>query len=272
MKKSISILGCGWLGLPLGAFLVEKGYVVKGSTTRLEKFREIEQRGVAPFLIEVSETVRGEKKSEFFNSDLLILNIPPGRRRDNVEVFHPLQIQAVVEEALKEGIPRLVFISSTGVYSDVNRLVTEEDAPLPDTPSGRALLQVENHLRNQKEIKATILRMAGLVGGERKAGRFLAGRKNAANGRAPVNLVHRDDCIRVIYEIIRLEKWGALFNVCADLHPLREAFYRAQAEKIGLEPPTFLPDETPSFKIVSNERVKRELGYEFLYPDPMGFP
>jgi 3-hydroxyisobutyrate dehydrogenase-like beta-hydroxyacid dehydrogenase len=31
-NESISILGCGWLGLPLAGELVREGYAVKGST------------------------------------------------------------------------------------------------------------------------------------------------------------------------------------------------------------------------------------------------
>ena len=33
----ISILGCGWLGLPLAKAIVENGFSVKGSTTSSEK-------------------------------------------------------------------------------------------------------------------------------------------------------------------------------------------------------------------------------------------
>lgn len=33
---TVSILGCGWLGLPLAEQLLAEGYSVKGSTTRAE--------------------------------------------------------------------------------------------------------------------------------------------------------------------------------------------------------------------------------------------
>ena len=38
-QKSISILGCGWLGLPLARQLIKLGYSVKGSTTSPEKIQ-----------------------------------------------------------------------------------------------------------------------------------------------------------------------------------------------------------------------------------------
>ena len=36
-REKISILGCGWLGLPLAKSLLAKGYKIKGSTTSESK-------------------------------------------------------------------------------------------------------------------------------------------------------------------------------------------------------------------------------------------
>lgn len=267
----ISILGAGWLGFPLGAHLVEVGYIVKGSTTQKEKLEQLRKAGIAPFEVKVEEHVRGPHLKAFFDCDVLILNIPPGRRQPKVEEYHPRQIRAVYEAAVAGGVKRLLFISSTGVYSDVNRVVTEADQPDPSRASGKALAKVEAFLRAQTAVEVTILRMAGLVGGERKAGHFLAGKKDVSNPAAAVNLVHRDDCIGVIQSVIEQHKWGEVYNVSADEHPSRRDFYVAQAQKENLEPPTFKEDGSTSFKIISNEKVKAELGYEFKHPDPMGF-
>gem|GEM_PF-4555050 len=49
-KPTISIIGCGWLGLPLAEFLVQKGYLIKGSTTREEKLDQLKSKGIQPFL------------------------------------------------------------------------------------------------------------------------------------------------------------------------------------------------------------------------------
>lgn len=40
--QKISVLGCGWLGLPLSKKLIESGFVVKGSTTSSEKLSQLE--------------------------------------------------------------------------------------------------------------------------------------------------------------------------------------------------------------------------------------
>jgi len=47
----ISILGYGWLGLPLAKVLLENGFSVKGSTTSVEKISVLENSGIQPYLI-----------------------------------------------------------------------------------------------------------------------------------------------------------------------------------------------------------------------------
>lgn len=268
--KKVSIMGCGWLGLLLGERLSEAGYNVHGSTTSKEKLPILESVGIRAHQLEVGEDLSGEVGS-FFDTDLLILNIPPGRRRPDVADRYPQEIRRVLNRALAEGTRRLLFISSTSVYPDVNRVVTESDALSAEKGSGLALIRVENYLKSLPDLPLTILRFAGLVGGDRKAGRFLAGKKDLTNGEAPVNMVHRDDCIAIILQIIEEEVFGETFNVCADEHPSRKAFYRQQALKDGFEPPTFSDERTTSFKIISNEKIKKVLNYTLQYPDPMEF-
>lgn len=268
----ISILGCGWLGLRLGQFLAEKGYVVNGSTTSLEKFPVLQDAGIQPFLVQVTaDGVVGNRVEAFFQSEVLVINFPPGRRRPTVEQEHPKEIQRVLENAQAGYIQHILFVSSTGVYGDENRILTEADALNPDRGSTKALAEAEQLLHQLPNISVTILRMAGLVGGERKAGRFLAGKQALPHGDAPVNMVHREDCIRIMYEVIRQEKWGEIFNVCADEHPTKREFYTAQALKEGLQPPTFVEEGALFYKIISNTKLKQTLDYQFLYPNPMEF-
>lgn len=269
--KKISILGCGWLGLSLGNFLVKKGHIVLGSTTRIEKFKELETAGIRTFLINLPNEIDEVTTIDFFQTDVLILNIPPGRKHPNVEEHHFQQIKKVIEMLKKGSVTKVIFVSSTGVYGNENRIVTEKDARNPTRDSGKALVLVEQLLQSQDNFQTTILRMGGLVGGNRKAGRFLAGKKNVKNGDAPINMVHRDDCIRVVEEILNQEIWNEVFNVCADEHPTRKEFYLTQTKKQGLEPPTFLEQNEINFKIISNEKVKNILDYSFIHPDPMEF-
>lgn len=272
MPYTISILGCGWLGLPLGQALAEAGYAVKGSTTSSDKLDLIKSAGIKPFLLTVKDEVLATEKVEFFNAELLILNIPPGGRRDpNVEEEYPRKIKAVLNEVSQSPIRKLLFVSSTSVYGNENGVVDERTPLAPSTASGKALDVIERLFSLQQSLGITVLRLGGLAGGTRKPGRFLAGKKEVPNGEAPVNLVHRDDCIGVIRSVIQQDAWGHTFNVVADKHPTRATFYTEQAKKEDLEPPTFVANSKLAYKIVSNEKVKATLGYSFQWPDPAAF-
>ena len=269
-KKTIAIIGCGWLGLALGEHLVKQGYSVNGSTTSEEKLAIMDAKGINPFQIEVTNSFVGKSVDKFFDASILLLNIPPKRRQENIERFYPQQVKLIVEKAIKNGVQKIIFTSSTSVYGNVMRKVDESETVKGETASAKALIAVEKYLQTHSAIETTILRLGGLVGGERKAGRFLAGRKDVPNGDAPVNLVHRDDCIAIISRLIEEDKWGLVFNVCADKHPTRKEFYTAQAMLQGFEIPQFLQGVT-GYKIVSNDLVKQNLNYSFIHPDPMTF-
>ncbi len=263
--KKISLLGAGWLGAPLGVVLAEKGYTVQGSTTRPERFDELKALGIRPFHLEIkgSQIQAGADIDDFLDCDVLIINTPPGRRQPNVGEEFPERIKTISMLAQAHEIPYGLFVSSTGVYENANDLVNEEDDPQPASESGQALLTAERYLGLIQRPLTTVLRMGGLIGKQRHPGRFLAGRENLSNGRAPVNMVHLNDAIGVCLAILEQEQWGDCFNVVADEHPTRRDYYPAMARQLDLEPPTFLPTDEASFKVVSNRKVKEVLGYVF---------
>ena len=137
--------------------------------------------------------------------------------------------------------------------------------PQPETASGKAVLLAEQLLREALGERLTIIRFSGLMGPDRFPGRFLAGKKEVPNGKAPVNMIYQTDCIQLIAEVINQDCWGEIFNGCADDHPTREDFYTKAALKLGLEPPTFSQTPTGQFKIISNEKSKTILGMKYQY-------
>ena len=122
----ISILGCGWLGLPLGAHLVEKGHTIKGATTRLEKFTLLKEKNIDPYFVKAGAKLEGDRLIEFFQSELLIINIPPGRRRPDVEERFPEEVQLILGAAKEGAIKKIIFISSTSVYPNNEKVIMEK--------------------------------------------------------------------------------------------------------------------------------------------------
>ncbi|MFK7031209.1 Rossmann-fold NAD(P)-binding domain-containing protein [Flavobacterium oreochromis] len=268
-RQKISILGCGWLGLPLAENLVKKGFYVNGSTTSYDKITLLKEKGVQPYLISITNTaIEGPEIVNFLDSDILIINFPPKRRAD-VIAFHTGQIEQLLSEILKSNIKKVLFISSTSVYPDTNGVVTETELQLPEKESGKALLLVEKMLLEQTQFETTIVRFSGLIGYDRMPGRFLAGKKEVENGEAPINVIHQDDCIAIIENIIEKEIWSELFNASTDIHPKRREYYELAAEKIGLEKPTFATTQNLTYKIINSEKLKTRLNYQFKYPNPL---
>ena len=268
MKLTVSILGCGWLGLPLGNYLTQRGFRVKGSVISKELFPALEQAGISPSLLLLSPNLSGENTESFFACDVLIVNFPPERRAD-IEEYLPAQIHSLMEHLHKNRVSKVLFVSSTSVYPDLNREVYEHEDMIPAKGSGRALKTVEDMLLEQKEFVTTVLRFGGLVGYDRLPGKYLASKKDVLNADVPVNLIHRDDCIEIIYQIITQDMWGEVFNACADEHPLRRDYYHHAALQEGLEAPVFSSHGTSTYKIVNSDKLKTGLNYTFKYPDPI---
>ena len=269
VQQTVSILGCGWLGLPLARRLRERGHHVRGSTTDEAKRPALEAAGVEPFLLRLDPSGTLEGDPAFFQSDVLFLNIPPGRRRPDVAERFPRQVAAVAEAAARAGVGWVIFAGSTSVYADRNRTVTEADAGGTGvSASGQAQLDAERILQQHPAFDTTILRFGGLYGYDRQPGRFLAGRLPTANADAPVNLIHQDDALEVVLAVLEQNVRGEVLNACTDAHPSRRDFYTRKAEERGLEPPTF-EGATTGWKRVSNDHLKERLGYRFRHPDPL---
>lgn len=269
----ISILGCGWLGLPLAESLTEEGHQIKGSTTSEEKLDLLDEKGIEPHLIDLTPELHCGNCDSFWESDVLVLNIPPGRNRDNVVDFHISQIEAIIKRLRSSSVDTVIFVSSTSVYPKLPGIV-EEDETIPGEArraSGNALLSAEQMLMNEDSFDTTIVRFGGLYGYDRHPAKFLAGRKNLDKAKAPVNLIHRDDCIEIIKILIEREVTGEVFNAVSDGHPPRSTYYRTAAETFGLEPPTFKEGDGKDYKVVSNRKLKEKLDYQFKHPNPMNF-
>ena len=267
----ISILGCGWLGEPLAESLLEKGFTVKGSTTTNSKIARLEEKGIEAHLLSLDPELHCEDCDSFWNSDLLVLNIPPGRGRDNIVEYHTTQIQSVIERLRTSDIKQVIFVSSTSVYPTLPGVVEESDAidGKAGRNSGNALIRAESMLMDEKSFETTILRFGGLYGYDRHPAKYMSGKKNLDRGKAPVNLIHRDDCIRIIEKIIEDEITGEIFNAVSDGHPPRKMYYSTVAKAMGLVAPTFKKDTEKNYKVVSNRKLKVELNYHFKYPNPM---
>ena len=265
---NISILGCGWLGMPLGKYLVKKGFYIKGSSTDIDKLKEISECGVIASHIHFTPEISQNYSRDFFNTDLLFINIPPGRK--NLDGNFYLNVMKNVRNLiLKHKIPNIIFISSTSVYPYINKKVDENTSVSPEKESGKVLLQAEQIFLKNDSFDTNIIRFGGLIGGSRKPGRFLAGKKNISNANAPVNLIHLDDCIGIIANLIQSDSKGEIYNACMPEQPSKIDFYTKAAEKNGFPLPHFDLNSNEGYKIVDSSKIISKLKYSFKYKNPV---
>ena len=274
MNKKISILGCGWLGLPLAKSLLAKGYEVKGSTTSESKLEVLKNAGISPFQIQLEEhQIIGNIGDFLKETDVLVIDIPPGLRRETStsnEMTFVNKVKTLIPFIEKSGIQKVIFVSSTSVYGDGFPIVeiTEETKPNPDTESGKQLVIAETLLQSNPFFKTTVIRFGGLLGDDRHPIKFLAGKTNVENPDAPVNMIQREDCIGIIEEILKQVQsdnweWNETFNAVAPQHPTRKEYYHKKAEILNLPFPTFAENPKSIGKIISNKKVETVLGYSF---------
>ncbi|WP_026703872.1 Rossmann-fold NAD(P)-binding domain-containing protein [Flavobacterium soli] len=265
--SKISILGCGWLGFPLAKALLQKDFVVKGSTTSAEKLALLENAGISPFLISLkAEETQGDIMGFLENASVLIIDIPPKLRGVEKENF-VAKIENLIPFIKQSSVESVLFISSTSVYSDETQLITEATPVNPDTESGRQLVATEKLLQDNTSFKTTVLRFGGLIGEDRHPARFLAGRKDVENPEAPINMIHQDDCIGIILKIIDTNSWGETFNAVAPFHPTRKQYYTKKTLEMELEPPIFNHEKPSVGKTVEATKIMEVLGYEFVRED-----
>lgn len=251
-SNAISILGSGWLGLPLAQRFQKAGHDVALSTRTSAKISTLSEEKLNPYLIDIENF--SDNIQTFLAANTLIINITCKQLS---------AYQVLVSEIEKSPIEHVLFISSTSVYPSHQGECKESDVLESDTN----LRTIEKLFTDNTHFDCTVIRFAGLIGPKRHPGRFFATGKSVKDANAKVNLIHLVDCLKLIETILLQGAWGEIFNGCADNHPTKQAYYTAMALSLGYPEPHCIVVENSTTKTICNEKIKAELGYEFIYPD-----
>ena len=265
MSKTIGILGCGWLGTPLAETLLASGKRVRGSTTREEKINSLLEKGIEARVLRLGDQKIEGNPEEFLKGlDCLVVNIPPGIRRDPKADF--ISRIRLLETCLqKAAIPHLIFVSSTSVYGASQGSVSEADQPLPDSQTGEQLLQVEKMLLENKARTTQILRPGGLIGPDRHPVFTLSGKNINSDGSERVNLIRQEDLLPVLGLLITNPNLSGTFNAVFPEHPSKHEYYTKEAHHFGIAPPVYRdsPGRLSGKKIACP--ALKALGYTFTH-------
>ncbi len=268
-QKTISIIGCGWLGLPLAEQLLGAGYTVKGSTTSAQKRAVLIQQSIDAYQLVLNPEPTGNLHA-LLDADTLVINIPPKRGKMGSD-FHPAQIRFLTDAVRLSSIQHVVYVSSTSVYPELSRIMAEADVTNESESAAPDLVRAEQLVLSLLPEKlVTVVRFGGLMGYDRIPGKYVAG-KTVDSGAIPVNYIHRSDAVGILELVIGQQPVG-VFNGVAPEHPTREAIYRKSCQDFGYELPIFVePNTSIPYKVVSPAKLIQQMQYDFQCPNPLDF-
>lgn len=268
---TVSIIGLGWIGEPLAVYLKEKGHSVQGSVTSPEKQEKLKSKGIEAVRFSLNPHPEGNGFNSLFNSEILVLNIPPRTRSAN-GTFHLEQLKYMRSLLDRSQVRKVIFVSSTGVYPEViSDVEYTEDFPISlENTGNETLFRSEQRMKADPNYELTIVRFGGLLGDDRIPGKYFSGKENVA-GHTPVNFIHRLDAVRMLAWIIEKELWDETFNGAAPIHPLRRDIYEKNAAELDIAPPASYQNESEGKdRLISSSKLLKT-GFEFEFPDPLEF-
>lgn len=275
----VLIVGCGYVGLPLGVELLRLGHEVFGITKSGRRSGELEQAGIKPFVADISNRESLNQLPSDFDWVVNTAASGHGGLAEYQRVY--LEGNRNLIDWLSAAPPKkFVYTSSTSVYGQIDgSLVKESSLTQPVADTAQVLVQAENELlkaARDKKFPAIILRVAGIYGPERGQlfKQFLADdARIPGKGDRLINMIHRNDVVGCIVAALKSGRAGEIYNAVDDEPVPQIHFFRWLSETLGKYMPDFAPEsETPerkralTQKKVSNRKLKMELGYQFRYP------
>lgn len=273
---SVFIVGCGYLGERVAAKISFAGIETHALTRQKERAESFHLRGWKPYL---GDWLNLESLPDLPQVDTLLVAVT----HRAVEGIPPDQTHvrglSHLMRKLPSPLPRIVYISTTGVYSqDDGGWVTEESPCQPSRPGGIAALAAEQWLlENWGSESVTILRMAGLYGPNRIPNAERMRIKAALNpyDDSFLNLIHIEDAACYSVEALQ-KKHPQCCYLVADGNPIRRSvYYQFLKELLQIEsaadspqlPNTPVPRRSESNKRIDVTRLRHDFDYNCRFAD-----
>jgi len=276
----VLIVGCGYVGLSLGAELVRQGHEVLGLRRTNSKEAELIAAGITPLFSDIIQPEDLARLPTTFDWVVNCVASRGGSAEENRQLY--LQGTRNLVHWFSSAPPKkFVYTSSTSVYGQNDGSTVKETSPTePAAETAKVLVEAENVLleaAQRKELAAVVLRVAGIYGPDRGylLKQYL---KNEARiegkGERILNMIHRDDLIGVIITALKSGRAGEIYNAVDDEPVTQRNFFAWLAGTLGKDLPPIAPEDAEAnrkrgvtSKRVSNRKLKMELGYQFKYPN-----
>jgi nucleoside-diphosphate-sugar epimerase len=274
----VLIVGCGYVGVPLGAELVRIGHEVFGLRRSPVAENELKAAGIQPLIGDVTRPELLAKLPRDF--DWVVNCVAAGGNAENYREVY-LQGTRNLIEWLAANLPKkFVYTSSTSVYAQNDGSQVKESSPTePLAETSKVLVETEKVLSAavvERKFPAVILRVAGIYGPDRGHW-FKQFMQDAAhiegNGSRHLNMIHRDDLVGCLIAALKNGRAGEIYNVVDDEPVSQLHFFQWLAQAMDKPLPPSEPENPDPIrrrgvtnKHVSNRKLKMELGYPFKYP------
>jgi nucleoside-diphosphate-sugar epimerase len=275
----VLIVGCGYVGVPLGAELVRLGHEVFGLRRNLSAESELKTAGIQPLFGDVTKP--NELKNLPHDFDWVVNCVAAG---GDVENYREVYFNGTINlfEWLAPNPPKkFVYTSSTSVYAQNDGSQVKESSPTePAAETSKILVETEKvllHAVAQNKFPAVILRVVGIYGPDRGHW-FKQFLKDAAHiegdGARFLNMIHRDDLVGCIIAALKNGRPGEIYNATDDEPVNQLHFFQWLAQAVDKPLPPSVPENPGEYrrrgvtnKRVSNRKLKMELGHRFKYPN-----
>jgi nucleoside-diphosphate-sugar epimerase len=274
----VLIVGCGYVGMPLGLELVRRGHKVSGLRRSATGCAEVTAAGLTPLQADITVADDLARLSADYDWVVNCVSSSGGGVDDYRTTY--LQGARNLIEWLGKASSKLVYTSSTSVYGQTDgSWVDEGSVTEPVAETARVLLATE---KLWLATGGVVLRVAGIYGPERGywLNQFLRGEARLdGEGERWSNMVHRDDVVGALLAALEHGKGGTIYNVVDDEPVTQRACFEWLSRTLNKPmPQSGTPDPVErkrgaTNKRVSNRRIQQELGWRLKYPTFRdGFP
>jgi nucleoside-diphosphate-sugar epimerase len=273
----VLIIGCGYVGLPLGAQLARQGHQVWGMRRTDTARAELEAAGITPLVADITDWGGLSRLPNNYDWVVNCVSVSGGGVEEYKRIYleGTRQLLRWLETA---PLKQFVYTSSTSVYGQTDGSLVDENSPTqPEAETAQVLVATEQLLLKAARdgFPAVLLRLAGIYGPNRGYWfkRFLEGDAVLeGKGERILNMIHRDDAAGAIAASLLRGQPGTIYNVVDDEPTTQLALFEFLARKFERPLPPSLPVD-PSLalkrgttnKRVSNRRLRDELGYQFKH-------
>ena len=270
------IIGCGYVGLPLGELLASQGHTVFGIRRTAEADEELLSRKITPIHVDITDPAQLAEVEPLFDVVINLVSSSKG----GVEEYRRVYLEGTknVLSWVRKSPPRVyLYTSSTSVYPQTDGSWVDESSPAePDSATSQVLIDTEGELsaaHRANYFPAIIVRASGIYGPARGHlfKQFLKGEAVMRDeGSSWINMIHLDDLAGALAHLIERGKSGEVYNATDDEPVTQLDFFGWLAERLGKPLPASAPADPDRKRGLTNKRVSNKklkaTGFNFKYP------